>query len=415
MSDEPVFKESVSADRVSDGNVSDYNVSGGNVLSDLVNTTQPAGQQLSGMNFTKQFNQLPAVNSAPSLTGVIRQDYTDFKVTEFLSFEPSGEGEHLFLFIEKNQCNTEWVATELQKRFNLRSQDVGYAGKKDRYSLSQQWFSLHLPGREVSLDDIDNAQYRIIQAVRHNKKLRKGVIKYNHFKLRITGLSGEIDKAAIDQIKTAGFPNYFGYQRFGHNCSNLIKADNLLKKRIKVRSRNKRGLYFSAARSFLFNLLLAKRISQGNWNKALKGDCLSLNGSQSYFNCEEVTGEIQQRLDNGDLHISGWMPGKGHSDTAFEASDYEQKIAAIYPDWFNGLKSAGVSSSRRPLRVIPVNLKYRCDAYSALEIEFELPSGSFATSLLREIVSFTDAALERTVSNNLVDHTIKRGKPEQET
>ncbi|WP_168204134.1 tRNA pseudouridine(13) synthase TruD [Aliikangiella coralliicola] len=362
------------------------------------NTSDPAEQKKDCLDFSKHLEQLPTANSSPIVSGTIREENADFRVTETLSFEPSGEGEHLFLFIEKTGCNTDWVAKELQRHFNLRSQDIGYAGKKDRYSVSRQWFSLHLPGKEVSLDTVDNEHYRVIKAVRHNKKLRKGVIKHNHFQLKISQLSAGIDENILAKISVEGVPNYFGYQRFGRHGDNLVKAVKLLEKQIKVKSRNKKGLYLSAMRSFFFNQLLAQRVADGNWNYALNGDCLSLDGSQSYFNCEEVDSKLQERLKNGDVHISGLMPGKGRSETTYEARDYEQALINAYPEWFDGVAEAGVSSSRRPLRVIPINLQYAIETNQVMRIEFALPSGSFATSVLREVVNIKDAALERSLA-----------------
>jgi len=350
-------------------------------------------------SFDKHVENLPTVNIKPIIKGTIRQHYSDFEVNETLSFEPRGEGEHLFLYIEKRCCNSQWVADELQRYFKLRSQDVGYAGKKDRHSISRQWFSLHLPGKvnEVSqaeFDDLDNDSFRVLQSIRHNKKLRKGVIKNNHFVIKVSQLSGEINQALLDKISTDGFPNYFGYQRFGHNGNNLVKAKQLFNNEIRVRSRNKKGLYLSAARSYLFNLMLAERINKQSWGRVLAGDCLSLSGSQSYFVCEQAEGDIKQRFNDGDIHISGWLAGSQKSEAIGDALAHELEALENHTLWLKGLDKARLSSARRPMRVIPNGLKMTKLESDHVIIEFSLPSGSFATSLLQELFLVNDSAIK---------------------
>ena len=330
-------------------------------------------------------------NQRPS--AVIRREINDFRVTETLSFELSGQGEHLFLFIEKQGCNTDWVARELQKHFNLRSQDIGYAGKKDRYSLSKQWFSLHLPGKEVSLQDLDNDSFKVIESTRHNKKLRKGSIKHNFFKLRLKDVSELVTDDKIVELGQNGFPNYFGYQRFGHQGDNLTKADGLLRGQFKVKNRNKRGIYLSAARSFLFNLMLAERVKLKLWDKIVSGDCLSLNDSRAYFKSEEVNDELHQRMQCGDIHISGLMPGRQASEAQLDSLALESRVLEPYQAWINGLSESRLDSSRRSFRVIPGDLKLIRESESQVVIQFSLVSGAFATSLLRELFVLTDVSL----------------------
>lgn len=343
--------------------------------------------------FLDALNELPTANSSPGFSGTIRNTHSDFEVSEALSFEPSGEGEHLFLYIEKQQCNTSWVAEQLQKHFRLRSQDIGYAGKKDKCSIAKQWFSLHIPGQSVSIDDLDTDSFRVIKAVRHNKKLRKGVIQHNHFKIKVINLAQAIDERVIDNIRIKGFPNYFGYQRFGHNANNLIKASKLFNQQIKVRSRNKRGLYLSAARSFLFNLMLAQRLEKNLWEHIVPGDCVGLSGSKSYFVCDKIDDELKQRLAQADIHISGWLAGIQKSQSESKALELETSVLAQYESWLVGLKNAKVASSRRPMRVIPQDFKISQFNDNQQLIEFSLPAGSFATSLLRELFVINDAAL----------------------
>jgi tRNA pseudouridine13 synthase len=348
--------------------------------------------------FSEHISHLPTIHQNTVISGTIRQHYSDFEVSETLTFEPCGEGEHLFLYIEKQLCNSQWVADELQKYFKLRSQDIGYAGKKDKASIARQWFSCHLPGKDNAISEelinrLSNDSYKVLRVLRHNKKLRKGVVKNNHFRIKVSDLSGEINHEIVSQIQKVGFPNYFGYQRFGHGGNNLTQALKLFKNEIRVRSRNKKGLYLSAARSYLFNLMVAKRLALHCWDQAVLGDCLSLSGTHSYFICDNVNSEINRRLKSGDVQISGVLVGKQKSQAMQRALEIESLVLEDYKIWTEGLEAAGLSTSRRAMRVIPESFNIQQVDKRTSMLEFSLPSGSFATSLLRELFIVNDAAI----------------------
>lgn len=343
--------------------------------------------------YAQHVASLPRASVSPLVNASIRKYAEDFQVNEVLSFEPSGHGEHLYFYIEKRNCNTDWVAVQLQKHFQLKSKDIGYAGKKDRLSVSRQWFSVHLPGKNREYEPIENEFFKIIHSTLHNKKLRLGSIKENQFKLVLRNLSGEVSEDAIMNLTEQGFPNYFGYQRFGHGANNLSKAELLLTEQLKVKSRNKKGLYLSAARSFLFNLVLAKRVESKTWNVAIDGDCLNLNGTRSFFSCDILDDEIQRRVEQGDLHISGWLPGLQASQVTGEAQSLEQSVLSSYSKWLQGLARAKVESARRPMRAFPRELQCDFMQPGKLILQFSLPSGCFATSLLRECFNIEDLAL----------------------
>ncbi len=341
------------------------------------------------INFAELIDRFPTASSFPKVKGDLRTFSSDFQVDEVLSFQPSGEGEHLFLQVKKIDSNTDWVARQLQKKSGLTSRDIGYAGKKDRHSVSTQWFSLHLPGRQIELSELQGEGYQIIAAIRHNKKLRRGSLLENKFEIIIRNLTDSIDEVLIEKIKHTGVPNYFGKQRFGIGANNLIKADELLKGKIKIKNRNKRGLIISSARSLLFNLQLAQRVAEKSWLTAVKGDCLMLAGTQSFFNVVDVSSQDSMRLQDGDLHICGWLPGKQDSAADYEAINKEQTSLKNYSDWLEGLMGLNLDSARRAFRCIPNHLKVeQHDGY--VKFNFSLAKGCFATSVIREFVDATE-------------------------
>lgn len=350
-----------------------------------ITETETVKTDIAKIDFAELIHNLPTASSFHKIKGDLRTFASDFQVDEILSFQPSGEGEHLFLQVKKTDNNTDWVARQLQKKSDLTSRDIGYAGKKDRHSVSTQWFSLHLPGRQIELSELEGEGYQIVAAIRHNKKLRRGSLLENKFEIIIRNVTGIVDDSLIEKVKQVGVPNYFGKQRFGIDANNLIKADELLNGRIKIKNRNKRGLIISSARSLLFNLQLAQRVTENSWQRAVKGDCMMLAGSQSFFNTVELSSQENTRLREGDLHICGWLPGKQQSDASSEALNKEQASLKHYSAWLDGLTRLNLDSARRAYRCIPKNLNVE-QQDDSVKFSFSLAKGCFATSVVREFV-----------------------------
>ena len=360
------------------------------------------------IDFSEKLRTLKRAYPKPTLSAELRTHASDFRVNEILPFSPSGCGEHLFLQIEKIEANTDWIAKRLQREFGLSSREVGYAGKKDRHSISTQWFSLHLPGKEVELDKFepdedelnktDMQEFKILKAIRHNKKLKTGSLKENQFEIVLRNISGKIDSQDIDRISKQGVPNYFGYQRFGFDANNLLVANDYLSQKIKIKNRNQRGMIISSARSLLFNLLLSKRIENGTWTQVIDGDCLMLDGSQSYFVTQTSSHEEQSRVKMGDVHISGLLAGRQDSDAQFKAKLIEDEILVQYPEWLSAFYRLNLTTGRRPLRCIPRNLSVEQSENQAV-IKFSLNKGCYATSVIRELVDITDISLKDGIRN----------------
>lgn len=323
----------------------------------------------------------------PPGNGEIRSVDEDFQVHEILSFEPSGTGEHAFIYLEKAGENTEYTARQLAKFAGVRQRDIGYAGLKDRHAVTRQWFSIWLPGKpDPDWQALNSDTLRVLQTCRHNKKLKRGTLAFNRFRIIIRHWQG--DKAAtnerLETIKTRGIANYFGSQRFGHNGQNVNKALTLFEGG--KAKREQRSLYLSAARSFLFNEILAERVRQKTWNQAMAGDALMFDKSNSYFTADNPDEDIRQRIDALAIHPGAVLWGKGQPPTRSEASTVEQTIINQYPELRDGLLSAGVEIDLRALRIRVEALQWQFGTDGTLVLEFNLPPGSYATSVLREII-----------------------------
>jgi tRNA pseudouridine13 synthase len=323
------------------------------------------------------------------LHGIIRSQASDFKVDEISAFEPSGTGEHVFLHIEKTGENTDWVAGLLAKIAGVQKRDVSYAGIKDRHAITTQWFSIYLAGKKAP--DFQSQlpeSIKIRQQTRHNKKLRKGALKGNRFSLIIRQLEGDIElgKTLCEKIKINGVPNYYGEQRFGHDLYNITSAKNWFTSGFKIKSRHKRSIFLSAARSWIFNHILSQRVKQNTWNQAQAGDVFMLNGCQSCF-ADDGDPTLAERTKQHDIHPTGALWGKGKLLTTGDIAILEQQIADELQDLANGLIKHGLKQERRSLRLPVSEFKYKF-AEGEMCLSFVLPAGSFATVVLRELGFF---------------------------
>ncbi|MFT4255724.1 MAG: tRNA pseudouridine(13) synthase TruD [Pseudoxanthomonas sp.] len=331
---------------------------------------------------------LPRAFGESVLTAKIRSTPEDFRVEELPAFTPTGEGEHLLLTLEKRGQNTAFVAKALAKWAGIPEMGVSYAGLKDRDAVTRQWFSVHLP-KKIAPDfaALNIEGVTLIEHVWHNRKLPRGALAGNRFVLVLREVAGE--REAIDArlagIATRGIPNWFGEQRFGHDGGNIAKALAMFGgKRVK---RDERSIYLSAARSELFNRVLAARVAGDNWDKPLDGEVWMLDGSRSVFGPEPFNDALAQRLRAFDIHPSGPLWGAGELRSRDEARRIE--LAAIEDETAQrlrtGLEVAELKQERRALRLKVAGLAWEWPDATTLRLSFALPPGSYATALLHEL------------------------------
>ncbi len=335
------------------------------------------------------FSSYHYANSEPSLSGVIRTQYSDFKVDEKFAFEATGEGEHALLHIKKQDTNTDWLSRQISQLAGVRKVDVSYAGLKDRNAITTQWFSVWLPGKpDPDWSSLNSDNVEILSTCRHSRKLRRGSLRGNQFTLiirQVTGDSSDLEHR-INVIKEDGVPNYFGDQRFGIDGKNLEKAEIMFGGK-REKDRFKRSIYLSAARSAMFNDLLSQRVAMNKWANALPGDVMLLDNSHSYFLSEEIDDKIIQRLKEHDIHPSGPLWGRGELLSKGEVSILESKLPSKFEIFDLGLKNARLDQERRSLRLSVKNLQWNYDVENKLlELSFFLPAGGYATAVLREII-----------------------------
>jgi tRNA pseudouridine13 synthase len=345
---------------------------------------------------------LPRALGAAALEARIRSTAEDFRVDELPGFEPSGAGEHLLLTVEKRGMNTAFVARRLAEWAGVGEVAIGYAGLKDRHAVTRQRFSVHLPrrvGPELAALELDHGDERlqVLDHCWHARKLPRGALAGNRFALVLREVRG--DRGTIDlrlrEIAARGVPNYFGEQRFGRGGDNIAHALRMFGGR-RV-GREQRGLLLSAARSALFNRVLASRVQGNCWDSALDGDVWMLDGSRSVFGPQPLDDVLRDRLARFDIHPTGPLWGRGELRTTGAAAALERDALADETSMQlrTGLEKAGLKQERRALRLRPEGLEWRWLGSDSLQVVFSLAPGTYATVVLAELGKISEPGPER--------------------
>lgn len=338
------------------------------------------------------------VESEPDGCGKLRVEPGDFRVEEICNVDLSGEGEHVWLWIEKTGLTTPQAVERLATAIGVAVRDIGYSGLKDRHAITRQWFSLIWPIKQALPAWPAADEFRVLEARRHGRKLRRGTHRANRFDIIVRDVEG-LDAAAFDasvaRVRRDGVPNYFGPQRFGRGGRNIGLSRALFSGR--RLSRGRRSFALSAARSLIFNAVLDARLRAGAWPGPLAGDVFMLAGSRSVFaaaDTDEPWDSLLERALSGDIQPTGPMPGRQRGPAlqpAGAAAGLENRVLAGFPTFCEGLQRFGVDAERRALRLSVTELEAWFDDCD-LRLSFTLPAGAFATSVIREFVRIKDEA-----------------------
>ena len=338
------------------------------------------------------FNDLTWLHGKPQGQGILKANPEDFVVVEDLGFAPDGEGEHLLVRILKTDCNTRFVADALAKFLKIHAREVSFAGQKDKHAVTEQWLCARLPGKEMpDLSKFQLEGCQVLEYARHKRKLRLGALKGNQFTLILREISDRDDvERRLQAVAAQGVPNYFGTQRFGIGGSNLLGALRWAESGAAVRDRNKRSFWLSAARSGLFNQQVSIRLKKPEFNQVVDGDALQLAGRGSWFVAtSEERMQLQERVDNRELLITAALPGSGEWGSQREALAAEQAAVAEETPLQALLVREKVEAARRAMLLYPQQMSWNWWDDVTVELRFWLPAGSFATSVVRELINTT--------------------------
>jgi len=335
----------------------------------------------------------------------------DFVVSEIPLYEFSGEGEHLILKVRKKDLTTWGMLQIFSDITGVKMRDFGYAGLKDKDGMTIQYISLPKK-QEEKLLDFSHPNIKILERTYHKNKLKTGHLKGNRFFIRLKKVNptdARKLKEALKTIKTEGFANYFGYQRFGRDGDNYERGRDILEGKIKERNKKMRNFFISAYQSHLFNLWLSKRVeisklfasfdedelfklfnfpkevikkvkSQKSFFKMLPGETLHHYPHGRVFICEDLDIESKRFL-NKDITVAGLLPGHKTSVSTGLAGNFEKdftKECEPFIEKMNGTRRfAWIWADE-----IESNYK---EEEAWFEFSFSLPKGSYATVLLEEL------------------------------
>jgi tRNA pseudouridine13 synthase len=333
----------------------------------------------------------PRAFGSPPASGVLRAAPEDFLVEEDLGFTPAGAGQHLLLKVRKTNANTTWVARELSGLVGCNPRDVGYAGLKDRRAVAVQWFSVPKPRSAIDWTAVSGGnhatgEFAVLEAHAHNRKLPRGALAGNRFtiRMRAPGSDGAALAALIaprlEAISRCGVPNYFGPQRFGRDGANLARVA----AGVGGLRQPERGFVISAARSVLFNAVLAERVRGGSWDRLLLGDLANLDARGSVFVVEAIDETLEARAGRLELHPTGALWGQGSPPSRAAVLELEAGIGARLAAEARLCESVGLRQERRSLRLAVRELQCESEPAAVL-LRFRLARGAFATTVLREL------------------------------
>lgn len=294
--------------------------------------------------------------------------------------------------MRKRGINTPDAARLIARHAAVPLCDIGYAGLKDRHAVTSQWFSVPLPGKpDPDWTLLNSERLTVSAARRHNRKLRRGALTGNRFSIVVREPRGDAAglPARIQSVIEGGVPNYFGEQRFGHD--NVNRARQMLAGTIQIRDRFERGIYLSALRSHLFNTVLAQRVIDGTWCRAVAGDVMMLDGTRSFFVAETIDEVVLRRLAEHDIHPSGPLWGRGELPSRAEARGIEETVLRPLAEDCAVLAREGLEMERRSLRLVPRHVAWE-QGDNILRVHFDLPAGCYATVILRELINTGAAA-----------------------
>lgn len=317
----------------------------------------------------------------------------DFVVEEVPSYLPSGEGDHLFLWIQKRDLTTDQLRGHIARTIDMPARDVGIAGNKDRRAVTRQWVSIPVEFAD-KVDALETPAVHVLDRKPHGNKLRTGHLRGNRFEILLRAdIQGESQtqlEAALSQLKAQGFANYFGTQRFGGGQTPQLGWELLTGRRFR-RSMTKefgRSLFrlsLSAVQSAVFNEVVRQRVQNGTIATVLEGDVVGFRDRRTHFLTTDPAAE-QQRLDSGELVITGPIHGRKMSSPTGPARQLEDTALAQFElpdDAFNRYPKLTVGT-RRPLIRWPGDLNWEFEP-DGLRLRFSLDSGTYATVLLREL------------------------------
>lgn len=349
------------------------------------------------------------VDPSPRPRGRIKTTPEDFLVDEIPAYEPSGEGDHVYLHVKKRGLTTDEAVRAIVRALGVEMRETGVAGMKDKVAVTTQWISvlsrdpdMEARARGLTLDGIE-----VLAARRHGNKLKTGHLRGNRFTLVVREVppdAMDAVRASFDRIAREGVPNAYGAQRFGKQGDTAERAKAWLtgKERAPGDARLRR-FHFSAWQSAIFNAVLEARVAEGSWTVPLDGDLLKKEDSGGLFVCADVQTDRERAL-RGEVCPTGPILGDRMRWPEREARALEERLVAPLAEGVDLRRARALGEgTRRPLRLRVTEssfeelMKYaetpeNREQGGAFRVRFVLPKGAYATTVLGGAISVTEGA-----------------------
>lgn len=320
------------------------------------------------------------------MNGKFKQSPEDFEVEEVPAYLPCGEGEHLFLWVEKRGVSTPDAAKRIARQLGLGDRDIFWAGLKDKLAVTRQFFCVSSRA-EGSVATFEDPEVKILSAKRHKNKLKTGHLEGNKFKLRVTEVTApDVLRERWDALLKTGLPNFFGDQRFGAAGGNAAAGKQLLLSGRRGGNKFERKLMLSAYQSLLFNRALERRLEAGAFGKALVGDVLKKHESGGEFVCADPLVD-QPRVESFEVSPTGPLFGPKMRKAEGHVGATEQKLLDEEGITLETFDAGGGETlgARRFFRVRLFEPSLELEGEVA-RLSFALPAGSYATVVLEQLL-----------------------------
>ena len=324
----------------------------------------------------------------PPIEAQIGPTPEDFVVDEIPLYPQSGAGEHVYVRVEKRGYTTPAMVRAVTRAAGIDERDLGYAGLKDKHAVTRQWLSLPSKARSPAEWQLPEG-ITVLEHTRHSNKLRTGHLLGNRFRITlVTQDLGALEKAEplAQRLREQGLYNYFGGQRFGRRGDGLRQALVWLREGAKLHGlpRFLTKLYPSVIQAEVFNRYFSARRALG-LDHLLPGEVVRLDQAGAMFAVEDVPRE-SPRLTSGDIHLTGPIFGPKARPTSAEAAALEQTIIdelGLGADAREKLARLA-PGTRRDLIAPLTDLTLTWTGVGRLEVAFALPSGCYATEVIRQ-------------------------------
>jgi tRNA pseudouridine13 synthase len=327
-------------------------------------------------------------DDVPAVSGVLKREPEDFVVEEQPAYLPSGEGEHLYLWVEKRGLNTPDAVNKLCEALSTSRDGAGYAGLKDKHAVTRQWLSFHTP-KTPTLEELQLEGVRALAIDRHVNKLRTGHLRGNQFTIRLADVpaeqDGDLDRV-LARLSDQGMPNYYGPQRFGHDGRNFHDAWRWIVEGGRAPAKPfLRKLFVSTLQSALFNAWLGDRVAAGTLATAIAGDVMRKEETGGMFVSPDPSVD-GPRVASWEISTTGPMFGAKMRPAEADALTAETALLERYGVTAEhlGRVSKFGEGTRRPARVRVSDVAHHREGPDTV-LSFTLPKGSYATVLIAEL------------------------------